>query len=118
MSGKAAPSVPGRPDRECPLAAPAGRRDRSPGGGPPERLRAPPRQPLLLQSRNLTCIHVHDNFGGMTEAHSLGTAITADDAQRIARLMAGLGTASRVRILGRLRAGPCSVGELTDAVAM
>ena len=54
----------------------------------------------------------------MTEAHSLGTAITADDAQRIARLMAGLGTASRVRILGRLRAGPCSVGELTDAVAM
>jgi DNA-binding transcriptional ArsR family regulator len=32
--------------------------------------------------------------------------------------MAGLGTASRVQILGRLREGPCSVGELTEAVQM
>lgn len=32
--------------------------------------------------------------------------------------MAGLGTASRVQILGRLREGPCSVGELTAAVEM
>lgn len=54
----------------------------------------------------------------MTDAHRLAAAIGADDAQRIARLMAGLGTASRVRILGRLRAGPCSVGELTAAVEM
>jgi DNA-binding transcriptional ArsR family regulator len=56
----------------------------------------------------------------MSEVHSAtaATAISSDDAQRIARLMAGLGTASRVRILGRLREGPCSVGELTLAVAM
>ena len=33
-------------------------------------------------------------------------------------VMAGLGTASRVQILGRLREGPCSVGELCAAVQM
>lgn len=32
--------------------------------------------------------------------------------------MAGLGTASRVQILGRLREGACSVGELCAAVQM
>lgn len=32
--------------------------------------------------------------------------------------MAGLGTASRVQILGRLREGACSVGELCAAVGM
>lgn len=32
--------------------------------------------------------------------------------------MAGLGTGSRVLILGRLREGPCSVGELCAAVGM
>ncbi len=32
--------------------------------------------------------------------------------------MARLGTASRVQILGRLREGGCSVGELTAAVQM
>lgn len=32
--------------------------------------------------------------------------------------MAGLGTASRVRILARLREGACSVSELTEAVEM
>ncbi len=32
--------------------------------------------------------------------------------------MAGLGTASRVEILGRLREGACSVGELCAAVGM
>jgi DNA-binding transcriptional ArsR family regulator len=46
------------------------------------------------------------------------TTISTEDADRIARLMAGLGTGSRVRILGRLRESPCSVGDLTLAVAM
>lgn len=32
--------------------------------------------------------------------------------------MQALATASRVRLLGRLREGPCSVSELTDAVGM
>lgn len=32
--------------------------------------------------------------------------------------MSGLGTQSRVQILGRLRQGACSVSELTDAVCM
>ncbi|CAN5749006.1 hypothetical protein BH24ACT3_BH24ACT3_13830 [soil metagenome] len=32
--------------------------------------------------------------------------------------MRALATASRVRILGRLREGPCTVSELTDAVDM
>ncbi len=56
----------------------------------------------------------------MSDAHGLvaGAPVTAEDAQQIARVMAGLATASRVRILGRLRAGPCTVGELTSAVEM
>jgi ArsR family transcriptional regulator, nickel/cobalt-responsive transcriptional repressor len=36
----------------------------------------------------------------------------------IADTMQALATPSRVRILGRLHAGPCSVGELADAVGM
>jgi DNA-binding transcriptional ArsR family regulator len=39
-------------------------------------------------------------------------------AQQVARVMAGLGTESRVLILGRLREGACSVGELCAAVSM
>ncbi|MEA2298501.1 MAG: ArsR family transcriptional regulator, nickel/cobalt-responsive transcriptional repressor [Solirubrobacteraceae bacterium] len=56
----------------------------------------------------------------MSQVHGVTSSspISPDDAHRVARLMAGLGTASRVRILGRLREGPCSVGDLTLAVAM
>lgn len=36
----------------------------------------------------------------------------------MARVMSALATPSRVRILGRLREGPCTVGELTEAVGM
>jgi len=39
-------------------------------------------------------------------------------AQAVARLMGALGSASRVRLLGRLRLGPCAVGELADALDM
>lgn len=46
------------------------------------------------------------------------TVVTVDDAERIARVMSALATASRVRILARLRQGPCAVGELAEAVQM
>ncbi|MBV9817023.1 MAG: winged helix-turn-helix transcriptional regulator [Solirubrobacterales bacterium] len=49
---------------------------------------------------------------------SSSTRFSARAADDVARLMAGLGTASRVRILGRLRERPCSVGELCEAVEM
>ena len=39
-------------------------------------------------------------------------------AQDIARLMGALSTASRVRILARLRVGPCAVGELSAELEM
>jgi DNA-binding transcriptional ArsR family regulator len=56
----------------------------------------------------------------MTKGHSVTsrTPVTAERAEHIARVMAALGTSSRVRILGRLRDGPCTVGELTLAVEM
>jgi DNA-binding transcriptional ArsR family regulator len=39
-------------------------------------------------------------------------------AAEVARLMGALSTASRVRILARLREGPCTVGELSTTVEM
>lgn len=39
-------------------------------------------------------------------------------AQEVARLMGALSTASRVRILARLRAGACPVGELSAELEM
>jgi DNA-binding transcriptional ArsR family regulator len=47
-----------------------------------------------------------------------GTPVSADDARHVARVMSALATASRVRILGRLRQGPCAVGELAVAAEM
>jgi DNA-binding transcriptional ArsR family regulator len=44
--------------------------------------------------------------------------VTAEAAVRVARVMAALGTTSRVRILGHLRQGSYSVGEITEAVEM
>jgi ArsR family transcriptional regulator len=41
-----------------------------------------------------------------------------DLAARVAETMQALATPSRVRILARLYAGPCSVGELCDALGM
>ena len=56
----------------------------------------------------------------MSKAHGVSsqTRLDADAAGLVARVMAGLATASRVLILGRLRESPCSVGELCDAVEM
>ena len=44
--------------------------------------------------------------------------LDAVTAREVAETMHALATPSRVRILGRLRQAPCSVGELADAVAM
>ena len=46
------------------------------------------------------------------------TPVSAEDARHVARVMSALATPSRVRILGRLREGPCAVGELALAVEM
>jgi ArsR family transcriptional regulator, nickel/cobalt-responsive transcriptional repressor len=46
------------------------------------------------------------------------TVVTVEDAERVARLMSALATASRVRILARLRLASCSVGDLAESVQM
>jgi ArsR family transcriptional regulator, nickel/cobalt-responsive transcriptional repressor len=46
------------------------------------------------------------------------TPIDRDTARMIAERMQVLATPSRVQILGRLRQGPCAVGELAEAVGM
>jgi ArsR family transcriptional regulator, nickel/cobalt-responsive transcriptional repressor len=52
------------------------------------------------------------------QGHSRSGELDAATAREVAETMQALATASRVRILGRLRAAPCSVGELADAVGM
>ena len=54
--------------------------------------------------------------GVQGRAH-VGT-LDPETAHDVARTMQALATASRVRILGRLRESACSVGELADAVGM
>jgi DNA-binding transcriptional ArsR family regulator len=46
------------------------------------------------------------------------TSIDAQTARVVAERMQVLSSASRVQILGRLKEGSCSVGELADAVGM
>lgn len=56
----------------------------------------------------------------MTHGSSLRTPEDLDVAfaSVVADTMQALATPSRVRILGRLHGGPCSVNELADAVGM
>ena len=55
----------------------------------------------------------------MSHGHDTDPAyLDRDTARMVAETMHALSTPSRVRILSRLRAGPCSVGELTRAVEM
>lgn len=57
----------------------------------------------------------------MSMSHGTDTDLTflsAATARSVAETMQALATPSRVRILSRLGAGPCSVGELAGAVAM
>lgn len=44
--------------------------------------------------------------------------LDAETARLVAERMQVLSTPSRVQILGRLKEGPCAVGELADAVGM
>lgn len=55
---------------------------------------------------------------GFVHGVSSSTPVGAGDARHVARVMSALATPSRVRILGRLREGPCAVGELALAVQM
>lgn len=65
--------------------------------------------------RVCACEHVWVATGhGVTGA----TGVSIQDAERVARVMSALATASRVRILARLRQGSCSVGDLADALDM
>lgn len=47
-----------------------------------------------------------------------GRPVSAQEAEQVARVMAALATPSRVRILARLRAEDCTVGELTSEIGM
>jgi DNA-binding transcriptional ArsR family regulator len=55
---------------------------------------------------------------GFAHGVNSSTPISADDARHVARVMSALATPSRVRILARLREGPCTVGELALNVQM
>ena len=61
-----------------------------------------------------SCNNEFMSHGGDTGLASL----SAGDAHAIAETMQALATPSRVRILSRLAAGSCSVGELARAVEM
>ena len=52
------------------------------------------------------------------QGHAHAGELDAAAAREVAETMQALATPSRVRILGRLRQAPCSVGDLADAVAM
>lgn len=55
----------------------------------------------------------------MSHGHLLQPdALDADFAEAVADTMQALAAPSRVRILGRLREGPLSVGELADSIGM
>ena len=50
--------------------------------------------------------------------HTSPPVLDAELARNVAERMQMLATPSRVQILGRLKQGPCSVGDLADAVGM
>ena len=54
----------------------------------------------------------------MSHGHDHRTSLELDDASALAETMHALATASRVRILGRLRDGEAGVNELAEAVDM
>lgn len=62
----------------------------------------------------LACVRMSHGVGGRTKA----AAIDAELARVVAEHMQVLAAPSRVQILGRLKDGPCAVGDLADAVGM
>ena len=61
-----------------------------------------------------SCDDVSMSHGSDTDM----TFVSADTARSVAETMQALATPSRVRILSRLGAGPCSVGVLAREIAM
>jgi DNA-binding transcriptional ArsR family regulator len=57
-------------------------------------------------------------MGHTVQGHATPAQVDADTARQVAEVMQALSTTSRVRILARLREGPCAVGELAEAVGM
>ena len=57
-------------------------------------------------------------MGHGVQGRATRTAVTDAVADRIAQMMQALATPSRVHILGCLRDGPKSVGELVESVGM
>lgn len=62
----------------------------------------------------LACVHMSHGVGG----HARPAQIDSELARAVAERMQVLATPSRVQILGRLKDGPCAVGELAEAVGM
>jgi len=52
------------------------------------------------------------------DGHTKAATIDAELARTVAERMQVLAAPSRVQILGRLKEGPCAVGDLADAVGM
>jgi len=59
-----------------------------------------------------------DAMGHRTKGQTRAGRLDAHDAKVVAMTLQALATPSRLLILGRLREGPASVGELADAVDM
>ena len=57
-------------------------------------------------------------MGHGVDGHSVRSPLDAATAAQVAETMQALAAPSRVRILGRLRDGSCSVNELAQAVGM
>src|SRR4030088_3273162 len=65
-----------------------------------------------------SCARVIAMGHGIDGRSTSAARIDAESARMIATTMQALSTPSRLLILGRLREGPCSVTELTEAVGM
>jgi DNA-binding transcriptional ArsR family regulator len=63
------------------------------------------------------CVCKHAYMGEPNHS-GIRSPLSQTTAQEVARLMGALSTASRVRILARLRAGACPVGELSAELEM
>jgi ArsR family transcriptional regulator, nickel/cobalt-responsive transcriptional repressor len=64
-------------------------------------------------------MHVYAcHYAFVSNGQGGNVGVTPEEAERIARVMAGLSTPSRVRLLSRLRQGPCTVTALAAAVEM
>ena len=57
-------------------------------------------------------------YVSVSNGQGASVGVTSEEAERIARVMAGLSTASRVRLLTRLRQGPSTVTALAGAVGL